>query len=99
MLPRTVASQLECSVVLFLFCSCLNSFTIGLFAPWIAKHGPSKYKELMWECGLIGQLLYLEAEALGYRGGCLLSLCLQLKLFLLQQLDLDVTQMMNFTNS
>ena len=34
--------------------------------PWPDRH-------LFWECGLIGQVLYLEAEAGGYRGtgiGC-----------------------------
>jgi hypothetical protein len=31
------------------------------------------YRRLFWECGLIGQVLYLEAEAAGVRGtgiGC-----------------------------
>lgn len=35
-------------------------------APWL-------YRRLFWECGLIGQVLYLEAEAAGFRGtgiGC-----------------------------
>ena len=35
-------------------------------APWL-------YRRLFWECGLIGQTLYLEAEAAGIRGtgiGC-----------------------------
>ena len=35
-------------------------------APW-------RYRQLFWEAGLIGQVLYLEAEARGYRGtgiGC-----------------------------
>lgn len=35
-------------------------------APWL-------YRQLFWECGLIGQVLYLEAEAAGVRGtgiGC-----------------------------
>ena len=35
-------------------------------APWL-------YRRLFWECGLIGQMLYLEAEAAGIRGtgiGC-----------------------------
>jgi hypothetical protein len=32
-----------------------------------------RYRRLFWECGLIGQILYLEAEAAGIRGtgiGC-----------------------------
>jgi hypothetical protein len=39
----------------------------------IASIGPGAYKELHWECGYIGQILYLEAEAKGVRGtgmGC-----------------------------
>ncbi len=35
--------------------------------------GPWRYRELFWECGLLGQTLYLEAEAAGVRGtgiGC-----------------------------
>ena len=35
--------------------------------------GPWSYRRLFWECGLIGQALYLEAEAAGIRGtgiGC-----------------------------
>jgi rhodanese-related sulfurtransferase len=34
---------------------------------------PWRYKQLHWEAGLIGQVLYLEAESLGFRGtgiGC-----------------------------
>ena len=34
---------------------------------------PWKYRQLFWECGLIGQILYLEAEAAEMRGtglGC-----------------------------
>ena len=35
--------------------------------------GPWAYRELFWECGVIGQALCLEAEATGLRGtgiGC-----------------------------
>jgi nitroreductase len=38
-----------------------------------AAHGDWMYRRLFWECGLIGQVLYLEAEAAGVRGtgiGC-----------------------------
>ncbi|MDI9396160.1 MAG: nitroreductase family protein [Euryarchaeota archaeon] len=37
------------------------------------KIGPWIYPYLFWECGILGQLLYLEAEARGFRGcgiGC-----------------------------
>ena len=36
-------------------------------------HGPWFYRRLFWECGMIGQILYLEAEAAGVRAtgiGC-----------------------------
>jgi hypothetical protein len=39
----------------------------------LGSPGPWMYRRLHWECGLVGQLLYLEAEALGLRGtgiGC-----------------------------
>jgi hypothetical protein len=35
--------------------------------------GPWFYRRLFWECGMIGQILYLEAEAAGLRAtgiGC-----------------------------
>ncbi len=43
------------------------------FEPSLERHGAWFYPRLFWECGLIGQILYLEAEALGIRGtgiGC-----------------------------
>ena len=39
----------------------------------VAEQGPWVYRHLFWECGLIGQMLYLEAEVSGGRGtgiGC-----------------------------
>jgi SagB-type dehydrogenase family enzyme len=45
---------------------------IAYFQPLLAVH-PHRYRHLHWECGMIGQLLYLEAEAQGVRGtgiGC-----------------------------
>jgi nitroreductase len=52
-----------------------SAFSLGMlvrFAGTIAA-APHRYRELFWECGLIGQVLYLEAEAHGLRGtgiGC-----------------------------
>jgi SagB-type dehydrogenase family enzyme len=46
---------------------------IADFARSITEHGPSFYRHLFWEAGVIGQVLYLEAEAAGTRGtgiGC-----------------------------
>jgi SagB-type dehydrogenase family enzyme len=46
---------------------------VAEFEPRLVAHGPWFYRRLFWETGLIGQLLYLEAEAAGVRGtgiGC-----------------------------
>ncbi|HTF88937.1 MAG TPA: hypothetical protein VK843_11050 [Planctomycetota bacterium] len=43
------------------------------FDPSLERYGAWFYPRLFWECGLVGQILYLEAEALGIRGtgiGC-----------------------------
>jgi nitroreductase len=51
-------------------------FSLGMLARFddvIAKKGPWYYPRLFWETGLIGQVLYLEAEAAGMRStgiGC-----------------------------
>jgi SagB-type dehydrogenase family enzyme len=51
-------------------------FSLGMLARFDAslrERGPSFYRRLFWECGLIGQVLYLEAEAAGARStgiGC-----------------------------
>ena len=51
-------------------------FSLGMLARFDAplrEHGDWFYRRLFWECGLIGQVLYLEAEAAGARAtgiGC-----------------------------
>ncbi len=51
-------------------------FSLGMIADFdasLAEHGPSFYRHLFWESGVIGQVLYLEAEAAGARAtgiGC-----------------------------
>jgi len=51
-------------------------FSLGMiarFEPALRERGESFYRRLFWECGLIGQVLYLEAEAAGARAtgiGC-----------------------------
>jgi hypothetical protein len=51
-------------------------FSLGMLAEYetvLALEGPTFYTRLFWETGLIGQILYLEAEAAGIRGtgiGC-----------------------------
>jgi hypothetical protein len=53
-----------------------SAFALGMVAEFdesLARHGPWFYKRLFWETGLIGQVLYLEAEAAGIRStgiGC-----------------------------
>jgi nitroreductase len=51
-------------------------FSLGMIArcePSLRERGEWLYRRLFWECGLIGQVLYLEAEAAGGRStgiGC-----------------------------
>jgi SagB-type dehydrogenase family enzyme len=52
-----------------------GAFAAAMLAPLAARvaESPFLYRHLHWECGLIGQVLYLEAEAHGLRGtgiGC-----------------------------
>lgn len=53
-----------------------GAFSLGMLADFdetLRTRGGPGYRELFWETGLIGQLLYLEAEALGVRAtgiGC-----------------------------
>jgi nitroreductase len=52
--------------------SCFSLALIAEFAPLITDE-PWRYRPLFWEAGLIGQTLYLEAEAAGFNGtgiGC-----------------------------
>jgi hypothetical protein len=48
-----------------------SALSLGMLADFeaaLAEQGPSGYRRLYWEAGLIGQVLYLEAEAVGLRG-------------------------------
>jgi nitroreductase len=52
-----------------------GAFSLGMLAEFDRglAEGPWVYRRLFWECGLVGQALYLEAEAAGVRGtgiGC-----------------------------
>ena len=52
-----------------------SAFSLGMVAEFIDTMNDAAwlYRRLFWETGLIGQVLYLEAEATGYRGtgiGC-----------------------------
>jgi SagB-type dehydrogenase family enzyme len=51
-----------------------SCFALGMIARFeIAFRQPWRYRHLFWECGILGQTLYLEAEAAGVRAtgiGC-----------------------------
>jgi hypothetical protein len=53
-----------------------SAFSLGMLAEFecrLREGGPWGYPRLFWEAGLLGQVLYLEAEAAGVRGtgiGC-----------------------------
>lgn len=52
-----------------------SAFSLGMLSEFNAalENGPWAYKQLYWEAGLLGQVLYLEAEAIDLQGtgiGC-----------------------------
>lgn len=53
-----------------------SAFALSMIAEFdlsLEKYGPWFYKRLFWETGLIGQILYMDAEAAGFRAtgiGC-----------------------------
>lgn len=52
---------------------CFSLGMVARFSRNLEEIGPWFYPRLFWECGMIGQVLYLEAEALALRGtgiGC-----------------------------
>jgi hypothetical protein len=69
---RVVATQVSCRQDI----AGDGAFSLGMMAEYreaLVENGPSFYRRLFWEAGLIGQVLYLEAEAAGMRGtgiGC-----------------------------
>lgn len=69
---RRVASQVSCYQEI----AGDGAYSLGMIAEFetsIRTRGPWWYRRLFWESGLIGQVLYLEAEAEGLRGtgiGC-----------------------------
>ena len=56
-----------------------GAFSLGMlcnFSLQLQEYGAHRYKELYWECGAIGQQLYLEATSMGLSGtgiGCFLD--------------------------
>ncbi|MGZ5008927.1 MAG: SagB/ThcOx family dehydrogenase, partial [Methylobacter sp.] len=68
---RQVAKTLSCHQPI----ASDSAFSLGMIAEFgeTIEAAPWLYRRLFWECGLIGQVLYLEAEAAGVRGtgiGC-----------------------------
>ncbi len=69
---RRLATQVSC----FQEIAGDGAFSLGMIAEYQAAlfaHGPWFYRRLFWETGVIGQVLYLEAEAAGVRAtgiGC-----------------------------
>ena len=68
---RQLAKNLSCHQAI----ASDSAFSLGMltrFAQPITDQ-PWQYRRLFWECGMVGQILYLEAEAAGLRGtgiGC-----------------------------
>ncbi len=69
---QRIATQVSCHQEI----AGAGAFSLGMIAEFAAsleQHGPWFYKRLFWETGLVGQVLYLEAEAAGVRAtgiGC-----------------------------
>jgi SagB-type dehydrogenase family enzyme len=68
---QKIAQQISCHQEI----AADSAFSLGMLAEFEdSLHAkPWKYRHLFWEAGIIGQILYLEAEAVGARGtgiGC-----------------------------
>ena len=69
---RAAARQLSCQQDI----ASDGCFSLGMVVSYeepLKSFGPWFYRRLFWECGMIGQILYLEAESVGLRGtgiGC-----------------------------
>jgi SagB-type dehydrogenase family enzyme len=69
---RSLAARLSCDQDI----AADGFFSLGMLADFDAslqEFGPSFYRHLFWETGMVGQVLYLEAEAAGARAtgiGC-----------------------------
>jgi hypothetical protein len=69
---RRLAQRLSCDQEI----AADGFFSLGMIADFddsLTEFGPSFYRHLFWESGVVGQVLYLEAELAGARGtgiGC-----------------------------
>ena len=72
---RAIAQNISCNQTI----ASDGAFSLGMLAPLsqeIIDYGAHRYKELYWECGAIGQQLYLEATSQGLSAtgiGCFLD--------------------------
>jgi SagB-type dehydrogenase family enzyme len=69
---RAVARSVSCNQSIASD-GCFALSMLAEFDPALERYGAWFYPRLFWECGAVGQVLYLEAEALGIRGtgiGC-----------------------------
>lgn len=69
---RTLAQAVSCHQEIAAD-GCFSLGMIARFEPTLREYGAWFYPRLYWECGAIGQVLYLEAEACGIRStgmGC-----------------------------
>ncbi len=68
---KQIAKALSCHQAI----AANGAFSLGMLTEFKdnVEQSDWHYRRLFWECGYLGQILYLEAEALGYRGtgiGC-----------------------------
>lgn len=69
---RAIAQRLSCDQAIAAD-GFLSAAMLAPFEATLQTSGPWAYRHLFWECGLVGQVLYLEAEAAGGRStgiGC-----------------------------
>jgi nitroreductase len=69
---RHLSRQISCHQDIAAY-GCFSLGMIAHFEPVLRESGAWFYPFLFWECGMIGQMLYLEAESAGLRGtgiGC-----------------------------
>jgi len=69
---RLLSQQLSCQQDIASD-GCFSLAMLSRFKPTLQKTGAWLYPQLYWECGIIGQVLYLQAEALNIQGtgiGC-----------------------------
>ncbi|MFO7774158.1 MAG: SagB/ThcOx family dehydrogenase [Candidatus Hydrogenedentota bacterium] len=70
-LAQGVCEELATQVSLLQDIAGESAFSAGMLAEFeepLQRRGPWYYRRLFWETGLIGQILYIEAEAAGLRG-------------------------------